>query len=59
MSVSFQSPSATVYLNSTYIHPQSFNAIAYDLNRPQFTMHVNVFGYQANAKPAQYKSIIT
>lgn len=54
-----QSPTATVFLNSSYIQPQSFNAIAYDLNRPQFTMNVNVFGYHANDKPSQYKSIIT
>ncbi|XP_055321222.1 uncharacterized protein LOC129577743 [Sitodiplosis mosellana] len=55
----FDSPTATAFLNSSFIQPHSFNAIVYDLNRPQFTVNFNVYGYRASDKPSQYKSILT
>ncbi|XP_031638359.1 uncharacterized protein LOC116350645 [Contarinia nasturtii] len=55
----FNSPTATAFLNSSFIQPHSFSAIVYDLNRPQFTVNFNVYGYQASEKPTQYKSILT
>lgn len=54
-----QSPTATAFLNSSFIQPHRFNAIVYDLNRPQFTVNINVYGYNTSDKPVLYKSILT
>lgn len=54
-----QSLTATAFLNSSFIQRSCFNAIVYDLNRPQFTVNFNVYGYYGTDKPSQYKSILT
>lgn len=54
-----QSPTATAFLNSSFIEAQSFNAMVYDLSRSEFTVKYNVYGYNANDKPSHYKSILT
>lgn len=56
--ISLQSPSAILFVNSTNIRDNSFDAIVYDLNRPEFTANMSIYGYFANEKPKKWKSTI-
>lgn len=54
----FQSSSAILFLNSSFIRENSFNAMVYDLNSPAFTATMSIYGYTDSDKPTKWKSII-
>lgn len=56
--VSLQSPTAILFVNSTNIGDNNFDAVVYDLNRPEFTANMSVYGYFENEKPRKWHSII-
>lgn len=53
----FQYPTATAFINSSFVGENKLNAIVYDLNTPWFIANMTIFGYRGY-KPAAYSPIV-
>lgn len=58
MNLFFQSPSAIVFLNSSFIDTHQVNAVVYDLNQPEFSASIAVYGYDLPNMRDSYEKII-
>lgn len=52
-----QSPTAIVFLNTSYIAEHSVNTIVYDLNKSQLTGNMSIYGFETKNKPENFKVI--
>ncbi|KAJ6645712.1 hypothetical protein Bhyg_00920 [Pseudolycoriella hygida] len=55
---SFNSPTAMVMVNTTFVSEQEFNAVVYDLNREHFHAKMSVYGIKSSRRPYRFVGVI-
>lgn len=54
----FQSPTAMVLVNTTFVTEHEFNVIVYDLNTEHFVANISIYGIKARTRPADFLGLI-
>lgn len=54
----FQSPTAMVLINSSFVKEQEFNAIVYDMNTEHFVANISIYGIKSRMRPVDYVGLL-
>jgi len=55
---SFNSPTAMVMINTSYVGEKEFNAVVYDMSTEHFVANISVYGIRSAMRPDQFEGVI-